>query len=93
MLQLYTLKIRKGFPFGLELTGNFGYMPQTSIFTLGADVRMSVFEGFRTGISADFPELSVGGSVRTITGTEQVASVTVAGSTGRSPSRSRSRAP
>lgn len=72
VMQLYTFKIRKGFPFGLELTGNFGWLSQTSIYTLGADVRWSLFEGFRTGIPAIFPELSVGGSVRTITGTDQM---------------------
>lgn len=72
MLQLWTFKIRKGFPFGVELTGNFGYLAQSSIYTLGADVRWSLFEGFRTGIPAIFPELAVGGSVRTITGSDQL---------------------
>jgi hypothetical protein len=71
-MQLYTFKIRKGFPFGFELAGNFGYLAQSSIYTLGADVRWSLFEGFRTGIPAIFPELAVGGSVRTITGTDQL---------------------
>jgi hypothetical protein len=71
VLQLYNFKIRKGFPFGLELTGNFGYLAQSSIYTLGADVRWSLFEGFRRGIPAIFPELAVGGSVRTIAGTDQ----------------------
>lgn len=71
MLQVYMLKIRKGFPFGVELTGNVGYMAHTNIVTGGADVRWSLFEGFRTGIPAIFPELAVGGGVRTITGTEQ----------------------
>ncbi|MFT3770090.1 MAG: hypothetical protein QM820_32070 [Minicystis sp.] len=82
MMQLYTFKIRKGFPFGIELTGNFGYLAQTSIYTLGADVRWSLFEGFRTGIPAIFPELSVGGSVRTITGTDQLQ-LTVVGVDGQ----------
>jgi hypothetical protein len=82
MMQLYTFKIRKGFPFGIELTGNFGYLAQTSIYTLGADVRWSLFEGFRTGIPAIFPELSVGGSVRTITGTDQMQ-LTVVGVDGQ----------
>jgi hypothetical protein len=81
MLQLYTLKIRKGFPFGFELVGNFGYMSQTSVYTIGADVRWSLFEGFRTGIPAIFPELAVGGSVRTITGTDQLQ-LTVASADG-----------
>ena len=34
-------------------------------------MRWSLFEGFRTGIPAYFPEIAVGGSVRTITGTDQ----------------------
>jgi hypothetical protein len=81
MMQLYTLKIRKGFPFGLELAGDFGYLAQTSIFTIGASVRMSIFEGFRTGVPAFFPELAVGGAVRTITGTDQFQ-LTVVGADG-----------
>ena len=59
VLQLYQMKIRKGFPFGLELTGAFGWLANTSMFTIGADVRMSILEGFRTGIPAIFPEISV----------------------------------
>src|SRR5207237_9899448 len=38
VLQVYMLKIRKGFPFGLELTGNVGYLAHTNIVTGGADV-------------------------------------------------------
>jgi hypothetical protein len=82
MLQLYTLKIRKGFPFGLEITGAVGYLAHTNIVSGGADIRWSLFEGFRTGIPAIFPELAVGGSVRTITGTEQFQ-LTVAGFDGQ----------
>jgi hypothetical protein len=82
VLQLYQFKIKKGFPFGFELAGNFGYLAQTSIYTIGADVRWSLFEGFRTGIPAIFPELAVGGSVRTITGTDQFQ-LTVASADGQ----------
>jgi hypothetical protein len=78
VLQSYSIKIRKGFPFGLELTGQVGYLAQTNIVFGGADVRISVFEGFRRGIPAVFPELAVGGGVRTITGTEAFQ-LTVAG--------------
>lgn len=78
MLQLYQMNIRKGFPFGLELTGAFGWLANTSMFTIGADVRMSILEGFRTGIPAIFPEISVGGSVRTMAGTPEMQ-LTVAG--------------
>lgn len=82
ILQNYTLKIRKGFPFGLEITGSLGYIANTNLVNVGADVRLSLLEGFRTGIPAIFPELSVGGSVRTITGTEEFQ-LTVAGVDGQ----------
>jgi len=78
LLQHYALKVRKGFPFGLELTSTVGFLANTNIVTAGADVRMALFEGFRTGIPAIFPELAVGGSVRTITGTEEFQ-LTIAG--------------
>ncbi len=78
VLQLYQMKIRKGFPFGLELTGAFGWVANTTMFTIGADVRMSILEGFRRGIPAIFPEISVGGSVRTVAGTPEMQ-LTVAG--------------
>ncbi|HEY3496382.1 MAG TPA: hypothetical protein VGK73_16900 [Polyangiaceae bacterium] len=71
LLQVYSLKFRKGFGFGLELMGTVGFMPQTSIVTGGADVRISLFEGFRTGIPGYLPDLAVGGGVRTITGVSQ----------------------
>src|SRR5688572_18274830 len=35
-LSVYSLKFRKGFGFGLELTGAVGFMPDTSIVTGGA---------------------------------------------------------
>jgi hypothetical protein len=78
LLQLYQMKISKGFPFGIQLTGAFGWLANTTMFTIGADVRMSILEGFRTGIPAIFPEISVGGSVRTVAGTPEMQ-LTVAG--------------
>jgi hypothetical protein len=71
LLQLYSVKFRKGFGFGLEVTGAVGFMPQTSIISGGADVRMSLLEGFRTGIPGVLPDIAVGAGVRTITGTPQ----------------------
>jgi len=72
VLQLYSAKIRKGFGFGLEATGAVGVMPKTSLWSYGADIRLSVLEGFRTGIPGYVPDLAVGGGVRTITGTPQL---------------------
>ncbi|KYF97805.1 hypothetical protein BE20_37245 [Sorangium cellulosum] len=77
-LQHYSLKVRKGFPFGFELTGAVGFLANTSLVSGGADVRWALFEGFRRGVPAIFPEFAVGGSVRTVTGTEEFQ-LTVAG--------------
>lgn len=71
LLQLYSLKARKGFAFGLEVTGVLGFMPKTSILSGGADVRLALLEGFRTGMLGILPDVAVGGGVRTITGASQ----------------------
>ena len=71
LLQLYSLKFRKSFGFGLEITGIVGFMPKTSIISGGSDVRLSLLEGFRTGVGGILPDIAVGGGVRTITGTPQ----------------------
>src|SRR5262245_7715642 len=71
LLQLYSLKFRKGFGFGLEVTGAVGFMPQTSIVSGGADVRISLLEGFRKGIGGVIPDIAAGAGVRTITGTPE----------------------
>ncbi len=70
-LTRYALKLRKGFGFGLELTGDVGFIPNTSIISGGGDARMSLLEGFRTGVGGILPDLAVGGGVRTMTGTPQ----------------------
>ena len=70
-LQLYNLRSARASRSASSWRRSFGYLAQTSIFTIGADVRWSLFEGFRTGVPAYFPELAVGGGVRTITGTDQ----------------------
>lgn len=70
-LQVYSLKLRKSFGFGLELTAVVGFMPQTTILTGGSDVRMSLLEGFRDSVPGILPDVAVGGGVRTITGNSQ----------------------
>jgi hypothetical protein len=77
VLQLYSINVRKGLPFGFELAANLGYLAQSNIYTLGGDVRWSVFEGFRRGIPAFFPELAAVGAVRTITGASNEFQLTV----------------
>ncbi|MBI5536551.1 MAG: hypothetical protein HY898_27765 [Deltaproteobacteria bacterium] len=75
--QVYYAKMRKGFPMGLEIAGLLGYMSHTSFMIIGADVSLSLLEGFRRGVMGVLPDLSVGGGVRTITGTPQMQLTTV----------------
>ena len=63
LAQVYYLKARKGFPFGLEITGLIGTMSHTSFTLIGSDVRLSVLEGFRQGFFGVLPDLAVGGGV------------------------------
>ncbi len=77
VLQVYSLKARKGFPFGFELTGDVGFMPNTQFWIAGADVRWAVLEGFRTGFLGFIPDASIGGGVRTLSGTNQFDLTTV----------------
>jgi hypothetical protein len=85
-IQLYLLKTRYGFAplslplgiLGVELGTKIGFQGNSNIGLLGADVRIALLEGFRTGIPAIFPDIAVGGSVTTITGNPQFQ-LTVAG--------------
>jgi hypothetical protein len=85
-VQVYAMKTRYGFaplalPLGLlgvELGTKIGFMGNSNIGLLGADFRISLLEGFRTGWPAIFPDLTVGGSVTTITGNPEFQ-LTVAG--------------
>jgi hypothetical protein len=78
ILGVYSLKARKGLPFGFELMGQLGWVGSTSLWVLGADLRWSPFEGFRTGPLGVVPDIAVGGGVRTLTGTSKF-SLTVVG--------------
>ncbi|HEY2364792.1 MAG TPA: hypothetical protein VGH87_00355 [Polyangiaceae bacterium] len=77
LLQIYSLKARKGLPLGFEITGALGYMANSSLWMLGADVRWAPFEGFRTGAGGILPDISVGGGVRTVMGTDKFSLTTV----------------
>jgi hypothetical protein len=77
ILQVYTLKARKGLPFGFEVTGALGYLANTTMWLGGADIRWSLLEGFRTGFLGYMPDISAGGGVRTLTGTSKFDLTTV----------------
>ncbi len=85
-IQLYAMKTRYGFaplslPLGLlgfELGTKIGFMGNSNLGVLGADVRLSLLEGLRPGLAGILPDVTAAGSVTTITGTSEFQ-LTVAG--------------
>ncbi|MBN1653613.1 MAG: hypothetical protein JXA30_07535 [Deltaproteobacteria bacterium] len=67
----YRLEQRKGFPFGFELGASQGYAMQTDMFSLGLQLRWSLFEGFRSGVG-QLPDFAIRGSIQTLIGSRQV---------------------
>jgi hypothetical protein len=77
LIQIYTLKARKGLPLGFEIAGALGYVANTSMWVGGGDLRWSLLEGFRQGALGVFPDVSVGAGVRTLSGTSKFYLTTV----------------
>lgn len=77
LIQIYSLKARKGLPLGFELAGSLGTIANTGMWVGGGDIRWAVLEGFRTGALGLLPDVSVGGGVRTVTGTSRFYLTTV----------------
>lgn len=77
LLQIYALKARKGLPLGFELAGSLGTIANTGMWVYGGDLRWSMLEGFRTGPLGYVPDVSVGGGVRTLTGSSRLHLTTV----------------
>jgi hypothetical protein len=77
LLQVYSLKARKGLAYGFEIAGALGYVANTSLWVGGGDVRWALLEGFRTGILGYFPDVAIGGGVRTLGGSPKFFLTTV----------------
>lgn len=68
------LQVRKGLPFSMEMGGNFGYIANSEMFTLGADLKWALNEGFYY-----FPDLAIRGSVNTLLGSPDLNLITAGG--------------
>jgi hypothetical protein len=77
LLGVYSLKARKGLAYGFEIAGDLGFLAGTSLWVGGADVRWALLEGYRTGILGYFPDIAIGGGVRTLGGSPKFFLTTV----------------
>ena len=76
-IQIYAIKARKGLPLGFEIAGSLGTIANTSMWVGGGDLRWSLMEGFRTGALGILPDVSIGGGVRTLSGTSKFYLTTI----------------
>lgn len=71
VMTLTRLHVRKGLPWGLELGLSAGRIFNTSYWTWGASLQISLMEGFREGLAAWIPDIAIRGSVQTLTGDDE----------------------
>ena len=78
ILQVYTLKARKGLALRLRDHRRARVRrANTSLWVGGADVHWALLEGFRTGLLGYLPDVAVGGGVRTLGGSPKFFLTTV----------------
>jgi hypothetical protein len=77
LLQIYSVKARKGLPYGFEIAGVLGYVANTSLWLGGGDLHWALLEGYRTGVLGYLPDLAIGGGVRTLGGSPKFFLTTV----------------
>jgi hypothetical protein len=77
LLQIYSIKARKGLAYGFEIAGVLGYVANTSLWLGGADAHWSLLEGYRTGFLGYLPDVAIGAGVRTLGGSPKFFLTTV----------------
>ncbi len=77
ILQVYSLKARKGLAYGFEITGALGYVANTSLWVGGGDIHWALLEGYRTGFLGYMPDVAIGSGVRTLGGSPKFFLTTV----------------
>lgn len=60
--------VRKGLPWSFELGASLNYLAQSETIGLGAEIKWSLFEGYRHGFRGVLPDLAARGSVMRIGG-------------------------
>ncbi len=61
------VQVRKGLPFSFEVAGNMSYLFGSEMFTMGADVKWALNEGFYY-----MPDVAVRGTVNTLLGSDEL---------------------
>ncbi len=73
-----TIHVRKGLPWSFELGGSISYLAASELVALGAEIKWSLFEGYRHKWQGPFPDVAARGSVQRVIG-EADADITIIG--------------
>jgi hypothetical protein len=71
------LEIHKGLPFGFEFGGSLGHGIDTSLWSFSGEVRLALFEGFRSGLGA-LPDVALRGAYQVMLGSREMSLRTIA---------------
>jgi hypothetical protein len=66
------LEVRKGLPFGFEIGSSLGFGTDTALWVLSAELRVSLFEGFHSGLGA-LPDVALRAGTQTLLGSSELA--------------------
>jgi hypothetical protein len=65
------LEVRKGLPFGFEIGSALGFGTDTALWVLSAELRVSLFEGFHSGLGA-LPDVALRAATQTLLGSSEL---------------------
>jgi hypothetical protein len=66
------LDVRKGLPFGFEIGSSVGFGIDTSLWVLSAQLKLALFEGYRTGLGA-LPDIALRAGTQALVGSSELS--------------------
>lgn len=66
------LEVRKGLPFGFEVGSSVGFGLDTSLWVVSAELKLALFEGFRTGLGA-LPDVALRAVTQQLIGSSELS--------------------
>jgi hypothetical protein len=72
LLSFHRLDVRKGLPFGFEVGSSVGFGMNTSLWVVAAELKLALFEGFRSGLGA-LPDVALRAVTQAVVGSTQLS--------------------
>jgi hypothetical protein len=72
LLSFHRVDVRKGLPFGFEIGSSVGFGLHTSLWVISAELKLALFEGFRSGLGA-LPEVALRAVTQAVMGSAQLS--------------------